>query len=681
MFKTNSIICYALLLDAAFMVPVAYAAAARPASVDQAAAEQRIQMTESSSFSYAPIWKASGGYSTALILKNTGTQEATATVTLYSRDGRQIGGMKVLVSPHETARRSVSSGLVDSAAAVDGALSVQWSGSLQGVSGQIQVTDPSGSTIAYPVHGGYRFDSENTLWAPWWLPDAGSDGSITLFNTSAQSVVVQPSTTANGVEKAQAPISLAPHSSEELSLRTLLANVGSKDVSAGSITFHYTGVAHALQSSLVLSNLHTGFALMSNFNAGHRQQTQQQTSWQFPYVATALDKGVSHGNAGPITAYALISNATGQQIIPQITAYAVSKGKVNQALLPLSALGPRETRLVNLSQLAPYLTAESGRMALTVNHAGQPGDLGISIFSITSVDQVIAEAQGLIQPAFGASMSYWDVSSGHSLLQQIRSATGNSESTTATLYYQSQGNTDSYTLPMTLTVGEDQAKKIDLAQMIYTGALDGDGKRLPSGVKSGFVVLSPVNTISYTTSPICPTGCTSQSASVAQSKQPVVFARDDGAEPLCSSPPPPLCFTQLKYHSILLKEAVHTFWYIQNPGGIQYIIDGGPSCAGDCGYLAAWWTAGVPPFYSRSPTVSDTTSNGTWWGNPQPTNAACAGAVGIFEYGYYWEQTKYYYEGATGPNSNSFAHAAGEEGYLDPTPPPGAVGWNYPVIE
>ena len=74
MFKTNSIICYALLLDAAFMVPVAYAAAARPASVDQAAAEQRIQMTESSSFSYAPIWKASGGYSTALILKNTGTQ-------------------------------------------------------------------------------------------------------------------------------------------------------------------------------------------------------------------------------------------------------------------------------------------------------------------------------------------------------------------------------------------------------------------------------------------------------------------------------------------------------------------------------------------------------------------------------------------------------------------------------
>jgi hypothetical protein len=680
-FKTRSIVCYALSLNVALMVQVANPAAAQPSSVDQAAAEQQISETSSALLAYAPIFKTSGGYSTSLMFKNAGAQEATATVTLYSRDGRQIGGMTVPISPHGSARRSVSSGLMDSAAAVDGALSVQWSGSLQGVSGQVLVTDPSGSTSTYAVHGGYRFDSENTLWAPWWLPDADSDGSITLFNTSGQSLVVQSSTTANGVEKAQAPIALAPHSSEELSLRTLLSNVGSNDASAGSITFHYTGVAHALQPSLVLSNLHTGFALMPNFNAGHRQQTQEQTSWLFPYVATALDKGVSYGSGDPVAVYALMSNASAQQITPQVTAYAASKGKVHQALLPLPALGPRETRLVNLSQLAQYLISESSRMALTMNHTGQPGELGISIFSITSAGRVIAEAQGLTSPAFGAGMSYWDVSDGHSLIQQIKSATGNSESTTATLYYQSQENTDSYALPMNLNVTGDQAKTIDFTQMIYTGALDSNGKRLPQGIKSGFVVLSPANITSSTESPVCRTSCDTQTASVAQSNQNVVFGREDGAQPLCSGAPPPVCFTQLKYHSILFGEAVHTFWYIQNPSTTQYIVDGGPSCSGDCGYLTAWVTAGVPTFYSSSPTVSDSTSNGTWWGNPQATSAACVGAVAIWSYGYYWPQTKYLYEGATGPNSNSFAHGAGQNGGLDPSPPSGAVGWNYPLTE
>jgi hypothetical protein len=129
-------------------------------------------------------------------------------------------------------------------------------------------------------------------------------------------------------------------------------------------------------------------------------------------------------------------------------------------------------------------------MALTVSHAGQPGDLGISIFSTNGANQVIASSEGIILPVSGASVSYWDVSTGRLLLHEVKSATGNTASATATLYYQTQNGLNSYNLSMPITVESDQEKTLNLTQLIRTGGTDSDGLMPPAGATSGLVILS-----------------------------------------------------------------------------------------------------------------------------------------------------------------------------------------------
>lgn len=144
----------------------------------------------------------------------------------------------------------------------------------------------------------------------------------------------------------------------------------------------------------------------------------------------------------------------------------------------------------------------------------------------------------------------------------------------------------------------------------------------------------------------------------------------------------PVCFAQLKYRSIADGEAVHTFWYVQDPTGTQYIVAGGPSVmfgTNGCGYLNAWVTSGIAPFSSTG-IPADTAAIGTWWSTgTEPSNAACAGASTIVNYGRYWTQNSTTYE-IYGPNSNTFAGQAGEEAgfFVAPwnmTGPPTAVGW------
>jgi hypothetical protein len=145
------------------------------------------------------------------------------------------------------------------------------------------------------------------------------------------------------------------------------------------------------------------------------------------------------------------------------------------------------------------------------------------------------------------------------------------------------------------------------------------------------------------------------------------------------------CFAQLKYRSILGGEAVHTFWYIQIPTGIQFIVDGGPStpCSitgiiTSCGFLDGWRTAGIPPFASTA-IPADTTEVGTWWSTGDPSYAACLGASAIlaFQGTYHQDSTPYQ---PLGPNSNTFAgDAAILAGFTvapwNMTAPPSAVGW------
>ena len=632
-------------------------------------------------YSYGARWEAGGGFSTTLELRNDGSQLTAAQVSLYSRSGQQVGTSLVQIRPNSSTRLSLASLVSANTTVSGGGLSVRWNGAAQQATGRVVITDPSGSIVSYAIQGGYRYDTEKTLWAPWWLPDAGSDGSITLFNSSEQNIFVSPSITINGLEKTGTPVDIAANASTVLSLRSWLENGGVEGANIGSITLRYTGSANALQPALLLSNPHTGFALMPDFNAGHAQTAEQQTtSWQFPYVSMAMEGGTESDSERASPAKVLLSNGTKQQMYPQITAYAVSQGTVRQIPLPVSVLEPGATRLLDLSQLTEQIPAPVSRLALTVSHAGQPGDLGIAIFSVNASTQVVSRSEGLILPVSDSSISYWDVSSGRGLLHWIKSISGQSASAGATLYFQTANGLNSYSLPTALAVNGDDEKTIDMAQFIRARIPDDNGHTLPPGVSSGLVVLSaagahpaPMRGDLLTT---CLTECAAQTQKAGTKiVSSIAFVQPDTVAPLCA-PPLPICFAQLKYRYATMGQN-HAFWWIQDSTGTHYIIDGGPtgSCVPPvppyCGHLDGWLSvgdAGISPGYP-----ADNSGDSTSYASAT-SSAVCAQVDALEAYARAWNQTGTNYN-PTGPNSNTFAHDCSTAGSFPATEPPSAIGW------
>jgi hypothetical protein len=145
------------------------------------------------------------------------------------------------------------------------------------------------------------------------------------------------------------------------------------------------------------------------------------------------------------------------------------------------------------------------------------------------------------------------------------------------------------------------------------------------------------------------------------------------------------CFAQLKYRAVPhLPPGVpanHSFWYIQDSGGAQWIIDGGPSgtCPLACGYLVDWVTQGtVSSHFSQEPSL-DSTGKPTAWSIGPASGQLCNQVYSMWNTAmYYWPPggTPVTYS-LTGPNSNTFAHELGTtNGDFDiTTPPPDATGW------
>jgi hypothetical protein len=132
------------------------------------------------------------------------------------------------------------------------------------------------------LSGGYRYDTNRALHAPWWLPDSGTDAMITLANASDQNVIVSPSIVVQADERTSPALSLAPHETKKLSLRELLHQQGADTTAEGSVILRYTGPDHALFPALLLSNPETGFSLVSAFNAKHDQPTNEANQLAVP---------------------------------------------------------------------------------------------------------------------------------------------------------------------------------------------------------------------------------------------------------------------------------------------------------------------------------------------------------------------------------------------------------------
>jgi hypothetical protein len=146
------------------------------------------------------------------------------------------------------------------------------------------------------------------------------------------------------------------------------------------------------------------------------------------------------------------------------------------------------------------------------------------------------------------------------------------------------------------------------------------------------------------------------------------------------------CFAQLKYRAVYVggvnSGRNHSFWYIQDSAGTQWIIDAGPSapsgCPLNCGDLVDWITEGtVSSHFNTAPSL-DSSSASTAWSLGPSSGQLCDQVALLFGFAEDWppggDPVPYVIDGS--PNSNTFSHDAGNAaGFTNMTAPPTAPGW------
>jgi hypothetical protein len=489
---------------------------------------------------YAAYWQVGGGYATTLILRNQDPQNAAAVnVILYSQAGQVVSGTggqtgftaQVQLPANGTQQVALGSLIPADGAVHTGGLAVQVN-TLAGLSGQAMITNTSnGSSVYMPLNGGYALDSENALYASWWLADAGSDGNITLFNTSSQAIVVTPSITVQGATQAGGGINLASNATQTVSLRSLLAQVNRSSATMGSLTLNYTGPVHALQPALVLENNTTGFWITSAFHAHHSQSStsttpaitgtsttsatsstptpgHRATRWQFADLKLQWS-----GTTNPLHGYALLSNGTKTAMDVGLEAHftsATAKDPMQRVQLPITTLGPLETKVVDLSQFVSNgtITGNPTRLGLVASHAGAPGDLAVTMFSTNPTSSLAFPAPGSVLSAAAVDIGYFHVANKKESPKAVRNPFSTAMQGQVILYYMTANGAGSYHFPvMQLAANSDQ--KIKLGQI--SRVPDARGLLAPKGTTSGIAVLVgvPVGSTSAAAAPqeLCENSC------------------------------------------------------------------------------------------------------------------------------------------------------------------------------
>jgi hypothetical protein len=497
---------------------------------------------------YGAYWQVGEGNLSTVTLKNNDAGNAAALqLTLFGAAGQPVGTAQISI-PAGSVRHVDLVGMVGEQGGSGGLRVDLVSGSAR-VEGRVTIVDlQSGADMDLPLLGGYRFDTENALHAPWWLPDAGTSGRITLFNSSGQAIVVSAAVAVEGAERTFDSVTLKPNESKELSLRNLLHRMDAETAVTGSVILKYSGPAHALQPSFLLLNRGTGFALAPSFNGKHDRETAAETSWLFPDVGVTDDARPEAGSETQVRTYALLSNGTKARLTPALVAYfsrdAGEKGQ--QAALPVDALRPLETRLVELGQLlenTKTAPANLSRISLGATHAGAPGDLGITVFSVQATKNLVSKSAGIVLPTDVADISYWQMAGEQpAAVENGRAA---SVQTGVTLYYQTPYGVESYSLNA-INVKGNASEKLGLASSLHSGFADNAGNTLPSGTTFGVATLSLIagneNGMRVVGSrPECLLDCASAPSSPLSQKAISAKSGDvsfGGVKPACAAPPP-----------------------------------------------------------------------------------------------------------------------------------------------
>jgi hypothetical protein len=161
--------------------------------------------------------------------------------------------------------------------------------------------------------------------------------------------------------------------------------------------------------------------------------------------------------------------------------------------LPVDALQPLETRLVNVSAFVESGLIPKGvtHLALEANHQGVAGDLGINVFSVGQDQNFVFRAEGSPVYSHIVYSSYWDIANDLMGLLAVQNAGDEGVQAEATLYWQTPHGTGSYTLPQIELPGNG-SRIVNLKQRIQSGAPDKNGNVIPPGTTFGTLTLATV---------------------------------------------------------------------------------------------------------------------------------------------------------------------------------------------
>jgi len=489
---------------------------------------------------YGGLWEIGPTMSTDLTLEAVG-QGLTATVLIYSSSGTQLAAQSIPLVTGKSTHVSLADFVSGSG---QGGLAVQWSGSGL-VRGTVSIAGDNGISASYVLESGIRFDTENALYAPWYLPNGATTATLSLFNSSSAALGVEVSMLVGGLEKKLQAVSLQPASTQALDLRQLLQMGDLSQTTMGAIVVRYSGAAHSLQPVLFIESQTMGFALIPPFAAKHSQEVQNRTTWHFPNVPLPIAPAGTLGTAAGGTSYALVTNGIGQQMTTQIRSYAVVNRRSVHQDLDVPTLAPYETRLINLGTSQPPWVAmakpsqagsaapraSSNPAGITITHSGNPGDVAIAIFTVSASGQVLGRSSGIVLSTKVTDVGYLNTVLKNPVKYGVRNAT---QSTYVTVYFQSLLGIESYSaaLPQAAKPGGT----IDLSGTFRHGKSDVNGDVLPAGFRAGMLVLStsaPGPIATSAAQPVCLTACNTTQAATINNEvggvQPEFNSGNDGS--------------------------------------------------------------------------------------------------------------------------------------------------------
>jgi hypothetical protein len=481
---------------------------------------------------YGGFWAVDGSTSTDLSLEAVNADVA-ATVVVYSSSGSQLAAQSVSLSVGSVSHVSLTRLLAGTG---NGGLMVQWAADSGWVRGAVTVTRNNGVAASYPLTAP-SVESADVLYAPWYFPDSGTNGTLSLFNSGSTALQVDIRARANGKEEDLQTISIQPDSSQLLDLKSLLQGTDLSQAGTGSIVLEYSGTVHPLQPVLFLANATTGFALMPTFAVGNLPQNRTQATWHFPDVpissVPAKAATTAASTTSTITSYALLANGTGSPLTPQIVSYALWGLNAKSHALTIPALAPYETRLVNLSQLVKQQwTSPNPKLVppnlsgVTVTHPGPIGDLEVSIFTATASGSVQETSSGLILPTQAGDIGYW----ARKVPAPKYHVTNATPSTMVTLYYQDTLGIGSYTTPMPPQTTPKAS--FEMADVLQPGSQDANGDILPAGIESGLLILNQASAASTTATPAATATTAAAATSTNSTTQTAALSPAmDGARP------------------------------------------------------------------------------------------------------------------------------------------------------